>query len=183
VLDSYSRMRHDPSPGISMPPSERRLTTRSFRNRYLMRSATVATWIRWVRPNAIRSGRRAISPSGFMISQITPDGLSPASRARSTEPSVWPTRSSTPPSRARSGNMCPGTTMSRGPAVGSMATFTVCARSAAEIPVVTPSRASMLTVNAVLNTLVLWLAIIGSPSRNTCPRSATGRSGPARGWP
>ena len=32
-----------------------------------------------------------------MISQITPAGISPASRARSTAASVWPTRSSTPP--------------------------------------------------------------------------------------
>ena len=40
---------------------------------------------------------RAIVPSSFMISQITPAGFSPASRARSTEPSVCPARRSTPP--------------------------------------------------------------------------------------
>ena len=35
-------------------------------------------------------------------------GLSPARRARSTAASVWPARSSTPPSLARSGNTWPG---------------------------------------------------------------------------
>src|SRR6266545_4969718 len=43
-----------------------------------------------------RSARRAIEPSGFKISQITPAGYSPASRARSTLDSVCPTRCSTP---------------------------------------------------------------------------------------
>ena len=44
--------------------------------------------------------------------------MSPASRARSTEASVWPVRSSTPPGRARSGNMWPGWTRSCGPVAG-----------------------------------------------------------------
>ncbi len=43
---------------------------------------------------------RAMVPSSFMISQIMPEGLSPASRAISTVASVWPARTSTPPSRA-----------------------------------------------------------------------------------
>ncbi len=63
---------------------------------------------------ASRSGTRAIVPSSFMISQITPEGLRPASRARSTAASVWPVRSSTPPGLALSGKMCPGWTRSRG---------------------------------------------------------------------
>src|SRR5579883_772037 len=42
-----------------------------------------------------------------MISQMTPPGRKPASRARSTTASVWPARTNTPPSRARSGNTCP----------------------------------------------------------------------------
>ena len=88
-------------------------------------------------------------PSSFMISQITPDGLSPASRAISTAASVWPVRTSTPPSRAISGKIWPGVTMSSGPLVGSIATATVRARSGAEMPVVTPSRASIETVKAV----------------------------------
>ena len=43
-----------------------------------------------------------------MISQITPEGLSPASRARSTAASVCPDRTSTPPWRARSGKHVAG---------------------------------------------------------------------------
>ena len=49
-----------------------------------------------------------------MISQITPAGLRPARRARSTAASVWPVRSSTPPGLAFSGKTCPGCTRSRG---------------------------------------------------------------------
>ena len=56
-------------------------------------------------------------------------------RARSTAASVWPARTSTPPSRARSGNMCPGRARSAGFVAGSMAASTVAARSAAEMPV------------------------------------------------
>jgi hypothetical protein len=60
-----------------------------------------------VRPNlsamALSSGCRAIVPSAFRISQMTPAGWSPASRARSTLASVWPTRCRTPPGRARRG--------------------------------------------------------------------------------
>jgi hypothetical protein len=74
-------------------------------------------------------GSRAMVPSSFMISQITPDGLSPASRAMSTAASVWPARTSTPPSRATSGKTWPGVVMSSGPVVGSMATAMVRARS------------------------------------------------------
>ena len=54
----------------------------------------------------------AIAPSSRMISQMTPEGLSPARRARSTEASVWPARTSTPPLRARSGKTWPGRTRS-----------------------------------------------------------------------
>ena len=84
-----------------------------------------------------------------MTSQITPDGLRPASRARSTAASVCPVRSSTPPALAFSGKMWPGWTRSRGRAAGSIATWIVCARSCAEMPVVMPSRASTETVKAV----------------------------------
>ncbi len=80
-----------------------------------------------------------MEPSGFMISQITPPGSKPAIRARSTAASVCPARTRTPPSRARSGNTCPGRARSRGRALGSIAVRMVCARSAAEIPVETPS--------------------------------------------
>ena len=92
---------------------------------------------------------RAIVPSSFMISQITPAEESPARLARSTEPSVCPVRCSTPPGFARSGKMCPGLTMSLGLASARTAVSTVCARSAALMPVVTPSAASIEMVKAV----------------------------------
>ena len=45
-----------------------------------------------------------------------------------------------------------------------MATWMVCARSAAEMPVVTPSRASTDTVKAVCRRASLWLVIGGRSS-------------------
>ena len=57
----------------------------------------------------------------------------------STAASVWPARTSTPPSRATSGKTWPGETMSSRPWSGRSATAMVCARSCAEMPVVTPS--------------------------------------------
>lgn len=92
---------------------------------------------------------RAMVPSSFMISQITPAGVSPARRARSTEPSVCPVRTNTPPRRARSGNTWPGLTRSSGPEDGSTAVRMVWERSWALMPVVTPLLASMDTVKAV----------------------------------
>ncbi|EFA28181.1 terminase small subunit family protein, partial [Haemophilus influenzae HK1212] len=53
--------------------------------------------------NSTISGVRAIVPSSFVISQITPASLNPARRAKSTEASVCPRRVSTPPFAARSG--------------------------------------------------------------------------------
>ena len=88
-------------------------------------------------------------PSSFMISQITPAGVRPAMRARSTEASVCPARTSTPPSRARSGNTWPGRARSPGRQSGSIACRMVRVRSAAEMPVVTPSRASIDSQKAV----------------------------------
>ena len=61
-------------------------------------------------------------PSSRMISQITPEGLRPASREMSHAASVWPARTSTPPSRARSGKTWPGVTMSALPLLPSIAT-------------------------------------------------------------
>ncbi len=115
-----------------------------------MRSATV----RMPSPCSLaisrRRGRRAICPSSSMISHRTPDGVRPAIRARSTDASVWPARFSTPPRRARRGNMWPGTDEVVGPGFRrSTRARTVAARSWAEMPVVVPSRTSMLTVKAV----------------------------------
>ena len=83
-----------------------------------------------------------------MISQITAAGVSPASCVRSQPASVCPARISTPPACATSGKTWPGWTMSVGFA-WRVATQTVRARSAAEMPVVTPSAASIDTVKFV----------------------------------
>ena len=99
-----------------------------------------------------------------MISQITPAGIRPARRARSTAASVWPVRSSTPPSLALSGKTWPGWTRSWGCECGSIATWMVRARSGAEMPVVTPSRASTETVNAVSKGASFLAAIRSRPS-------------------
>ncbi len=57
--------------------------------------------------------------------------------------------------------MWPGLTMSRGLAPSFTAVSTVCDRSAALMPVVTPSRASMLMVKAVERLARFWSTIIG----------------------
>ena len=119
----------------------------------------------WSRAKTIRSSSRAMVPSSRMISQITPDGLRPASRATSTAASVWPARTSTPPGRATSGKTWPGETRASGPLVESIATAMVRARSAALIPVVMPSRASIETVKAVSWRLPLERAIGSQPQR------------------
>src|ERR1019366_2796617 len=96
-------------------------------------------------------------PSSFMISQITPAGTNPANRVRSTEASVCPPRTSTPPLRARKGKTWPGCAKSAGRVPGSMAARIVLARSWAEIPVVTPRpMASIDSVKAVPNCEVVW---------------------------
>ena len=112
--------------------------------------------------NFFKEGILAIVPSSFIISHITPAGVSPASLAISTEPSVCPALTITPPSFARSGKMCPGLVRSDGFASFFMAVNTVVALSAADIPVVTPSLASIETVNPVSKGDVLLLTIIGS---------------------
>ena len=121
---------------------------------------------RWAK--ATRSSRRAMVPSSRIISQITAEGLRPASRAISTPASVCPARSRQPPSRASSGKTCPGVARSSAPLCGLMATAIVRARSGAEIPVETPVRASIETVKAVLKRLSLRCAISGRPRVSTC---------------
>ena len=106
-------------------------------------------------------------PSSLTISEITPAGSSPASRARSTAASVWPGRTSTPPSAYRSGKTCPGCTNSNASVAESIRVRTVCERSAAEMPVVTPSRASTETVYAVRIRSRLCGVISGMPSRSS----------------
>ncbi len=88
--------------------------------------------------NSTSSLRLAIVPSSLSISQITPEGISPANFARSTLASVCPTRFKTPPGFASSGKICPGLLKSVGLEFGSTSTFIVAALSCAEMPVVTP---------------------------------------------
>ena len=99
--------------------------------------------------------------------------------ARSTAASVCPARTSTPPLRARSGNTCPGLVRSRGRELGSIATRTVCARSAAEMPVVVSSRASIDTHIAVSRRdelsftssgIASWSSRSGTIARQMSPR-------------
>ncbi len=115
-----------------------------------------------------------MEPSSFMISQMTPPGRSPARRARSTTASVCPARTSTPPSRARKGKTWPGRARSVGLLSGFMATRMVWARSAAEIPVVTPSAASMDSVNAVPRRAV-FRAVMGGSAKASQISGLSGR--------
>ena len=121
--------------------------------------------------NGSSCGTRAIVPSSFITSQMTPAGYRPASRARSTAASVWPARARTPPERARSGNMWPGRARSSAFVAGSIAASTVRARSAAEIPVVVPFLASIGTQKAVPN-----LALFCSSRTISGMRSSSSRS-------
>src|SRR5258706_1885883 len=114
-----------------------------------MRSAMVPILSPWRSANSISSGIRAMDPSGFMISQMTDAGVSPASSGRSQPASVCPARTSTPPFCAMIGKICPGCTMSSGFACFPVATRTVRARSDAEMPVDTPLAASIVTVKLV----------------------------------
>lgn len=117
---------------------------------------------------AMSAGRRIMVPSSCMSSHSTPAGASPASCMRSTVPSVWPLRWSTPPASARSGNTWPGRARLSGWQSGWMAVLMVVTRSAADTPVVTPSFASMDTVKPVWLVQVLCSTIMGRPSCLTC---------------
>src|SRR5579883_1239791 len=139
--------------------SAMRRTNVSLARRYSIRLWTVIIFSPCLAQNSTRSGTRAMVPSSFMTSQITPAGYRPAIRARSTAASVWPARRSTPPSRARSGNVWPGRSRSSGCVAGSTSAWTVAARSKAEMPVVVRPLASTETVKAVPRTAVLLLTI------------------------
>ncbi len=103
-------------------------------------------------------------PSSLRISTITDAGANPPSRARSQPASVWPARTSTPPGWAISGKTWPGCTKSLGSASRRTAARMVVARSAADIPVVTPAAASMDTVKLVDARLLSLLTISGRRS-------------------
>lgn len=126
-----------------------------------------------LRAKGTSSGSRSITPSSPAISTMAPAGRSPASRARSTAASVWPLRTRTPPERARSGKTWPGRTKSPGTALPPASILSVVARSAAEIPVVTPcsAEASTETVKAVFIDSVLCVTICGSSRRSSSSSS------------
>ena len=71
----------------------------------------------------------------FISSLMTPTGGRPESLQRSTAASVWPERSSTPPSLAISGKMWPGRAKSLAPTLGLDSARQQEARSSAEMPV------------------------------------------------
>ena len=83
-----------------------------------------------------------------MISQITASPLSPANLHKSTLPSVCPVLTSTPPSFAIKGNICPGRTSCAAFEMGFAKILIVSSLSPALIPV-SASTASTETVNAV----------------------------------
>ena len=113
---------------------------------------------------SIKLGTRAIVPSSFKISTITPASSNPAKRDKSTAASVCPARRKTPPLRARNGKMCPGFPNSSGRIVGSIKAKIVLERSLAEIPVVHPCPIkSMLTVKGVSYAAELLCTIISNP--------------------
>ena len=145
-------------------PAATRSTVGSFSMRYLISSAMEPMRMPCARPKATRSGRRAMLPSGFRISQITLAGSKPHNLAKSLPASVWPARVSTPPGCALMGKMWPGVTRCSGRASGRTAARTVTARSRAEMPVVTPAAASMETVKLVAMRAVLRLTISGKSS-------------------
>ena len=102
-----------------------------------------------------------------MISQTTPAGIEPR-EPREVDCRLRLARRAarTPPGFARSGKTWPGCTRSCGTELGSIATWIVRARSCAEIPVDTPSRASIETVNAVPSGVSLW-SVIGRSSSSS----------------
>ena len=127
-------------------------------------------------------GRRAIVPSSFMISQITPAGFRPGQpREIDRRLGVAGAHQHAAVARHQREDVAGRDDVAAALATGSIATAMVRARSAAEMPVVTPSRASIETVKAVLHGACRCSAAIsGRPSCcDALARSAPGRSGRA----
>ena len=135
-----------------------------MRRRYSIRSATVIIFRPWRSQYGTRSGTRAIVPSSFMISQID------ARRDQARQPCEVDRRlglAGAAEDAAVAGAQredVAGLDEVGGEESGSIATWIVCARSAAEMPVVTPSRASIETVKAVPRRASLRCVIGGRPS-------------------
>ena len=88
------------------------ITNFSYFNRYAIKSSIEASLILCFFENLNRSFNLAILPSSFITSQITELGFSLDSLEISTEASVWPALSKTPPFLATKGKTCPGDTIS-----------------------------------------------------------------------
>ena len=141
-----------------------RTTILSFWLRYWIKSAMLPILRPCSLAKTIKSGSRAMLPSSFIISQMTAVGEPPANKAKSQPASVCPERMRTPPGCAIKGKIWPGCTKSSGLACGATATWIVRARSAAEIPVVTPEAASIEMVKLVPRAVPLSLTIKGKLS-------------------
>ena len=113
-----------------------------------MRSAIVPIFSLCVSAKSSSSGRRAMVPSSFMISTITAED-----RVRRAAPD--PACLGVSGAREHAAGLrhhredVSGLAQSSGRASGATAVITVCARSCAEMPVVTPSAASIESVKLV----------------------------------
>ena len=117
-----------------------------------------------------RRGRRirAIVPSSFMISQITPDGLSPASRDDvDRRLGMAGADQHAAVAGDQREDMAGRDDVVARPSLRRSRPRSVRARSAAEMPVVTPSRASIETVKAVSWRVPLSRLIRSRPSWST----------------
>ena len=117
-----------------------------------------------------RSGMRAMDPSSFMISQMTPAGVRPARRARSTGALRLPGAHQDAAALRLERKHVPRCHQVFGAAVGAGGEAGRVGRDRpALMPVVTPERASMLTVNAVPSGGRLPGRLHhGEPSRSIC---------------
>ena len=103
-----------------------------------------------------------------MTSQITELGFRLDNFEISTEASVWPALSKTPPFLATKGNTWPGDTISLFFTLRLIAVLIVLALSCAEIPVVIPLFASIEIVNAVCILDLLFGDINGNLRLSIC---------------
>ena len=93
-----------------------------------------------LRQNSVSCGRRAMVPSSFMISQMTPAALRPAMRARSTRGFGLSGADEDAAVAGAQREDVAGAGEIGGRVSGSMAVRIVVARSAALMPVVMPTR-------------------------------------------
>ena len=118
--------------------------------RYLIRSATVIIGSRCFFAYFVSSGTRAIVPSSFMISQMTPAGIQ-AGDAGEVDRRLGLAASARARRRIASAadGRVPAARDPSGRVAGSIAASTVAARSCAEMPVVVPPTTSIGVQKAV----------------------------------